>query len=379
MKTSLMKDLEKCVLCGTCKALCPTYAEDCTEPMSARGRVMLAISLFRGEISPSKRLNEAVYSCLLCGMCESTCPAGVEVTDAIYRSRERLSRTDTKRRLLRASTSLLARRPMTGFRAARLLRPLIHPLLKGLPFEVDIGRRPLKRGLQVLKAEGKKKGRVALFSGCVVNYLMPPLGASLASVLLNLGYEVVLPAGEACCGAPLRALGLEEEARGLARKNMEVFSKLKADAVLSLCPTCTLTLKKHYPGLIDQGLDNAMDATEFLIDGLDVSSPLDGDLFYHDPCHLRYGLGVHSEPRKILESLGARVLEAEEPACCGFSVGLTHRGLSRKIGEKAKDQFKDARTVITACPGCMMQLRRLHPDVRHIIELIEEATVPAEE
>jgi glycolate oxidase iron-sulfur subunit len=376
MNAPLLRDLEKCVLCGTCKALCPTYIEDSVEPMSARGRMMLALGLFRGELGPSARLNDMLFSCLLCGMCESTCPAGVEITEAVYSSRQRLARSDKKRRILRAAASFSIKRPLFSFRAARIMRPLAGPFLKGLPFEARLGEAPLRKGLKILKPEGKKTGRAAVFTGCAVNYLMPSLGVSLVNVLLNLRYEVVLPAGEVCCGAPLRALGLEKKARGLALRNMEVFSRLKADAVLSLCPTCTLALRTHYPRLIGKGIENAMDITEFIPDKLNVISPREDSLFYHDPCHLRYGLGVHEKPRSVLRALGGKVEEPEEPGCCGFGVGLTHRDMSLKIAAKANERLRDARAVVTACPGCIMQLSRQRPGVRHIIELIEKATVP---
>ncbi len=79
----------------------------------------------------------------------------------------------------------------------------------------------------------------------------------------SIGYEVVLPKGEVCCGSPLRALGLEEEAIALAKKNYQIFSKLKVEAILSLCPTCSLTLKSEYPKLIGHGLEKAMDISVF--------------------------------------------------------------------------------------------------------------------
>jgi glycolate oxidase iron-sulfur subunit len=334
---------------------------------------MLLGGLLSGELDPSARLNEMLYSCLLCGMCESGCPVGVRITEAVYQGREWLARTDGRRRLLRAAAGFCLKRPMLSFKAARLAGPLLGPLLKALPYHVPRPETPLRQGLEIFKPEEKKKGRVAVFTGCLVNYVMPSLGLSLINVLLSLGFEVVLPAGEVCCGAPLRALGLEDEARELARKNMLAFGRLKADAVLSLCPTCTLTLKGHYPVLIDEGLLNAMDVTEFLPGKPYVESPHEERVIYHDPCHLRYGLGIHAEPRKILASLGSGPIEPGEPGCCGFSVGLTHRELSAAVLEERTRLYKDARTVVTACPGCIMQLGRAHPNVRHIIELVEEA------
>ena len=75
----------------------------------------------------------------------------------------------------------------------------------------------------------------------------------MINILLKSGYEVIVPGGEVCCGMPLRALGLEEEARELAKRNMRIFGKLKAEAVLSLCPTCVSVIKTNTQRLLTAG------------------------------------------------------------------------------------------------------------------------------
>ena len=188
-------------------------------------------------------------------------------------------------------------------------------LKKGLlPFNIELPEHHLKDRLQVYTVS-KKKGRVAVFTGCTVNFLYPYLGESLINVLHRLGYEVILPAGEVCCGAPLRTLGLEKEAIELAKKNLEIFSRLNVDAVLSLCPTCTLAIKAEYPKLIGEGIDKAKDISSFFLDELNSSqfsllSSLKGAV-YHDPCHLKYGLGIEREPREIIENIGIDLIETE--------------------------------------------------------------------
>jgi glycolate oxidase iron-sulfur subunit len=371
-----MDVFEKCVLCGSCKAPCPTFAGEGVEPMSARGRVVVALGLLKGELAPSERLDEILHSCLLCGLCEPACPAGVEVTEAVYAGRAALVKAgDRKRRLLRAAALFAARNPSLSYRAARMALPFAGRWLEGLPFRAELGRRPLRHGPQILKPEGKRKGRVAVFAGCAVNYMSPRLGVSLVNVLLQAGYEVVLPAGEVCCGAPLRSLGLDGEVEKFANRNVGVFGRLKAEAIVSLCPTCTLVLRKQYGHILGMGLENAVDVTEFLRDRLHVVVPGGGKVFYHDPCHLRHGLGVKEEPRAILKAMGYEASWADEPSCCGFGAGLTFKEASRGYAEKTAGRMKGAAAVVTACPGCMMQLGRLRPGVRHIIELVEKASV----
>lgn len=366
MKDSL--DLSRCVRCGSCKALCPTYSQETVEPMTARGRLALLWGLERKALSPTALLNERLFSCALCGICEAACPTGMEITEAIYSARSALRASDSKRRYLRAAAGFALRRPALAFGAASFLRPLMPYILRkaGVPFGLDIPDEPLRGRRRIFKGTKTSRGRVALFTGCSVNYIFPHLGKRLIEMLLTLGYEVVLPPAEVCCGAPLRALGLEDEAVELSKKNIEVFGRLHAETVLSLCPTCTLTLKRHYPALTGAGIENAMDASEFLSGRLDARSEVSrGAVVYHDPCHLRYGLGVKEQPRRLLAERGYEVVE-KEPGCCGFSLSLTHEKLSAGLLEG----FKADGTVVTACPGCMMQLRRRHKRVVHLIEAL---------
>jgi glycolate oxidase iron-sulfur subunit len=374
MSENLIKDLRKCVRCGGCKALCPTYGRDHVEPMSARGRMILLLGLLEGELEPSDLLVERLTSCLLCGMCDTACPVGVDVTEAIYKGRERLRDSDRRGRRLRRLLGFALRRPHLSFRAAGLLKPLLPYLQRrgALPFDVSLPSEPLRKGLRLYKPR-KALGRVAVFTGCAVNFIYPHLGESLISVLLKAGYEVVLPGGEICCGAPLRAAGLGEEARRFAERNLEAFSKLQAEAVLSLCPTCTLTVKNQYPKLVGQGLETAKDATEFLADRIELPARHKGKTAaYHDPCHLGYGLGVREQPRRILRRLGYELLEPQRGSCCGFGVSFTHSGISEDMLQALPEEYRRANALVTACPGCMAQLARNHANVIHIIEAVDD-------
>jgi glycolate oxidase iron-sulfur subunit len=251
-----------------------------------------------------------------------------------------------------------------------------------LPLQIALPHRPLKDDQQVYKPE-KKIGRVALFTGCSINFLFPSLGISLINVLLRLGYEVVLPKGEVCCGAPFRSLGLEDDAVELATKNHEIFSKLNAEAILSLCPTCVLSIKTHYPKLLGHGLGNVMDVSNFLLKKLGSRQlfPVGGfrTVTYHDPCHLNYSLGIKSEPRELIRLAGIELLDAGGDGCCGFGglFSLHHRELSRSLLEKRVDAYSKtgAEAVVTACPGCILQLSSRIKDrpIFHIVELVEEA------
>lgn len=357
--------------------------------MGARGRLALINGLLTQQLEQTSMLNERIFSCILCGACEPLCPARVDITGAIYHGRSLLKSKDNRRRYLRFLMLFFIRRPGLSFRLARFSRYIgLSPerilAYLGASFKATIPSAPF-RGRQHIYRTEKKIGRVAIFTGCSVNFLFPHLGNSLVRVLTHLGYEVILPEGEVCCGIPLRGLGMEKEAAELAEKNYEIFSRLKVDAILSLCPTCILAVNIHYRDLIGKGLE-VMDVSVFLQDKLASAAFQQLRSFtsvtYHDPCHLSYSFGIKEEPRKVIRDAGAELIEAAEEGCCGFGgiFSLQYKEISGRLLKNRAEAYLNtgAEALITACPGCMLQLSRGMKGrrVAHIIELIEEAVCP---
>ena len=349
--------------------------------MGARGRLALVKGLSEGNLQPSSLLNDRLFSCILCEACAGICPLGIDIPEAICRGRHMLRKSDRKRALLRYLLKFTTSRPDLSFKLLSIGRDFLMPLLlrmKMIPFRPELPDQPFHVIEQVHKVQ-KKKGRVAVFTGCSVNFSQPHLGESLLNVLQSIGYEVVLPKDEVCCGAPLRALGMDEEAAELAKQNHRVFSRLRVEAVLSLCPTCTLSLKHGYASLIGKGIERAMDISVFLRDKLDMKGTIGKSVTYHDPCHLKYGLATWKEPREIITRAGLDLREPEESGCCGFggTFSITCREMSRDLRDRQADRLCAAGggTVVTSCPGCMLHLGEAIADrpVIHLIELIEEA------
>ena len=382
--------MEHCVKCGSCKATCPTYVLDTTEGMGARGRVMLVRALVRGELEPAPLLAQRLYSCLLCGLCEPLCPVGVDVTGIVYHGLARLGAFDPRGSLVRKLQREGFLHPARTFSAGKILNPVLGPVAKkaGLvPFDIKLPKHPLKRKQSVFSPEGKVMGRVAVFVGCATNYMYPRIGRALIEILVSLGYEVVLPDGEVCCGAPLRSMGMQSDAQELARANIEAFNSLEAEAVLSPCPTCTLAIKKHYPQIAGQAIENAMDPAEFLLGRIDhlryKGDPPGGAtggapevVMYHEPCHLGAGLGAGGAPRAILDALGVEFTEPVNKTCCGLSQAGVYPEISEAQLDGLSPEYADAGTLVTACPGCMAQLARRHGNVLHLLELLSPNANP---
>jgi glycolate oxidase iron-sulfur subunit len=384
------KELIKCVRCGTCKSFCPTYLTTLNETMGARGRVAMLGELIKNRLSPTSTLADRIFSCMLCDACKSLCPTGINIPEVIYHGRVILKDSYKKGRFLRATLKHFIFRLDAVFAILRSYQRIFyHPLYKiGLfrKYMPEITSRPFKNSIQVYK-NIKKTSRVAIFAGCSVNYFYPNLGNALTNILLSRGHEVVVFKGESCCGAPLRSMGLEKEASTLAKRNIEHFNKVHAEAIISLCPTCTMFIKEKYPVLAGNTIVNIMDVNEFLIKyNLATHLEVKPAVFtYHDPCHLNYGLGIKNEPREILKSIkGINFIEMNHAdECCGFGgfFSLYYKDISRDIGMKKIENIcsTSADTVVTSCPGCIMHLEAIKREkgakfnVKHIIEVVEEA------
>lgn len=390
--------LDACVRCGSCKAQCPTYAEGATEGMSARGRVILLKKLAEGELQPSETLEDRIFSCLLCGACNASCPLGVAVTDALYEGRRLLGPIGKKRRLLGLGARLGFKRAATGFKLLRFFQDLglVFPLHLLQPFKMlkDMGvvapGTSLREEMALYKA-ARPKARIAVFAGCTVNFLYPHIGRALIRSLNALHYDVVLPKGEVCCGAPLRALGFEEDAAELAERNLAVYRKMNVEAVVGLCPTCVHTIRNEYRTQWGEGIDNAMEAARFFSGKIPLLRPpasptapgtlrpwgdAPGSAVYHEPCHSRYGLKAGDEPRALLKALGVPLIDAEG-GCCGFggTFRVLYQDLSKNLLEQRREAYRHAAAVVTSCPNCILQLRSGIKDkeVKHLVEVIDEA------
>lgn len=335
-----------------------------------------------GELNLSKKLDYNLFSCMLCGACNTLCPLGINITDAMYDIRIRLKNFDTKRRILAYITKFSMKSPYRLFKLLRIIDEMgdIFPslrkrLFKGFDFKAPT--HILRDEAFIFKAE-KTKARVAIFAGCTVNVLYPNMGKSLICILNKLGYDAILPKGEVCCGAPLMAVGLKEDASEVAFKNLKIFKALNVEAVLGVCPTCVHFIKNEYRKLFGDGLDNSLEVSQFLVDRslqgiLKKPHQMRRNIAYHGPCHSLYGLKVHSEPRKILNSLGLDPIN-KQSGCCGFggTFRLLYKDISENIVMDRVEDYKKAETVITACPNCVFQLRNKMRDKRvvHLVEFL---------
>jgi glycolate oxidase iron-sulfur subunit len=127
--------------------------------------------------------------------------------------------------------------------------------------------------------------------------------------------------------------------------------------------------------------------TEFLasIELEPFRQPVRRTVTLQESCHLVHAQRIKDAPRQLLASMPGLELRdmAHADLCCG-SAGLymlTQREMSTRIlDDKMQDiASTGAHTIVTANPGCMMQLQRglvragMSGEVKHIVELVDEA------
>lgn len=406
----LADTIYKCIRCGACRAVCPTFGEELSETAVARGRMALIEAVMNGKVGLTPEFERAVFNCAMCGACKANCPSGVDVPAVIEAARAELVKEKGSEQMLRYLTRRSFKdKPATdnAFRMMRMGGALYGPIAatplgKYLPYQYKdmkrklpkIPKKTLADRIPALSAVDRPKGRVALYAGCVIYYVYPEVGEAAVKVLNAAGYDVVFVKEEVCCGKPLKSLGEVDEFEKLAKKNIELLGGPDVDFILTACPTCALTLKEDYPKILGVPEEAAMlsarveDVGRFLIKhtGIkDMLKPAGLSVTYHDPCHLNFGMGVKSEPRELINAAtGGGLVEMADPAwCCGFGGSFSFINYTLSGGISAKKAAciiaTGADVLATGCPGCMMHiddaLRQTGSKTKtlHTLQVIEKA------
>ena len=414
-----VEGVNQCVHCGLCLAYCPTFSELGTEMDSPRGRIFTIKALAEGRMSLTDSAVEHLSLCLDCRACETVCPSGVPYGRLIEAAKAEIERQRpggaVRRsfrwvnfglllghpRLLRAAAAGLRLYQASGLQAlvrrSGLVKrlpgtlPAWEALMPMLPAAAD--RAPLP---ELTPAQGERRARVALLTGCVQSVVFAAHNRATARILARNGYEVVAPRDQGCCGALNAHGGDHVRALAMARRTIEVFEAARVDVVVVNTSGCGAHMKA-YGALLADDPAWADRARRFAAGVQDISellakAPLRGPLrpvrmtvTYHDPCHVVHGQKIKKEPRELLAQVPELTMVElpESDWCCG-SAGIYNltqpemaaRLLARKIGHV---ESTGATAVVTANPGCILQiqqgLRERGRDVAvlHLVEILDKA------
>ena len=411
----------KCTHCGLCLNSCPTYRELGVEMDSPRGRIYQIVQVAKGRVALNENFVRHIDLCLDCRACETACPSGVEYGRLVEAARGQIQ--------------TYYQRPVLESLLRRFLLCQVVPRRSRLEFVGNMLRLYQRSGLERLvqssgllrwapgrlanvaqlaprmekpffyhrlgttvPAAGPRKYRVAFFAGCIANLSFARLNEATLRVLAKNGCEVVIPQEQGCCGALQVHAGFRDVARKLARQNIQIFNGPDFDGVITNAAGCGSVLKE-YPQLFEE------EQTEFLEPARKFSSRMQDvceflaaielnremkatplKVTYQDPCHLGHAQRIRTAPRLLLNAIpGLELVELKESEVCCGSAGI-YNIVQNEMAERllaSKMQRIDetgADTIVTANPGCMLQLRSgiarsATParKVMHVVELLDQA------
>lgn len=388
----------KCVQCGYCIPVCPTYTTFKKETHSPRGRINLVKMVGEGRISELSVLEESFNLCLGCRACESACPTGVDygsILESVRVALEKRNSAFVPKRLLQRVIlrKVVPSRKMMNlaghtfwlYEKSKLQKAVrFSGIRKVIPnkmgtFESVIPqsvppkeRRNLSKGISAKK---EAKYTVAFFVGCVMDAMFHRINQLSIKLLSEVGCNVIVVQNQTCCGALHAHAGDIDEARRLAKENISAFEQVNADFIVNNAGGCGAMLYE-YGHLLEADHEWVERAIKFSNKSRDISQiifacgGLPKSVFrnnervtYQPSCHMTNVQKVKNEPIELIKAIpGINFIEMEQAdACCG-SAGIynivNYEASMRILDEKMKHaKATEATTIITTNPGCLLQMK----------------------
>ena len=390
--------LRACVHCGFCTATCPTYQLLRDELDGPRGRIyLIKQALEGGEVTQKTQLH--LDRCLTCRSCETTCPSGVRYWRLVD-----IGRKFVEERVARSATDAARR---SALRRGLLSRPLFGAALRLGRIAKPFLPRSVGAAIPDARAAGawpppRHPRRVLIPQGCVQPSLAPNIDAATARVLDRVGISAIAVAdGGGCCGALSQHLSEHEEARALARRNIDAWwphVERGADAIVVTASGCGVMVREYdhllahdraYAGKAKRVAALARDPVEIVAAEWTALAPMidraeaSTRVAFQAPCTLQHGLKIRGQVERVLADAGfALVPVADAHLCCG-SAG-TYSILQPEISARLKAdklhalQASRPQVIASANIGCITHLQSgTALPVRHWIELVDEVTANA--
>jgi glycolate oxidase iron-sulfur subunit len=416
------KILRACVHCGFCTATCPTYVLLGDELDSPRGRIYLIKEMLEKNQRPTAEVVKHIDRCLSCLACMTTCPSGVNYMHLVDQARVRIEKDFARplgERLLRRMLALVLPSPVlfrTSLKLARFGRVFARLLPRSHGKSVSPSfLRQIKAMLALAPARlpspgavsgsvfspaAERRGRVALLQGCAQQVLSPAINDAATRLLTRHGVEVVLVAGEQCCGALTHHLGNDRDALARARANIDAWiaeaDRSGLDAILITTSGCGTVVKDYgyllrddaaYAAKAQRVSALAKDISEYVSE-LELSFPetrSDLVVAYHAACSLQHGQKILRAPKELLSKSGFVVKDVPEGHLCCGSAGtynILQPDIAERLRERKLSNIASLRPDVIAAGniGCMVQIagatdeRGNQIPVLHTIELVDWAT-----
>jgi len=252
--------IDACVHCGFCLPSCPTYVLWQEEMDSPRGRVYLMKAGLEARAEMTPTFVSHFDKCLGCMACVTACPSGVQYGPLIEKTRaqieqhyerplgERVFRSMLFALLPYPSRLRVAMAPLVIF--GPLLRALEGVLPRRIRSLIAVAPQPSLRSLTTRAPEhtaavGASRLKVAVLTGCVQRLAFAGVNQATIDVLAAEGCTVEAPAAQGCCGALALHAGNIDQARDLAKHNIEVFERANVDRIAVNAAGCGSSMKEY--------------------------------------------------------------------------------------------------------------------------------------
>ena len=364
--------VEACFRCGDCRIsfrpavgrykVCPVYdtIPRKWEPFFARGKIMLANGLLKGELEPTQDLADIIFQCMICGSCKFTCNYSYHPS-----LRHPTHEVIDHPKIWEALRADLVEVGFTIPRHAELLKYCennYNPY-----FEKHIDRMKWLPADRIFPVEAD----YVLFMGCTEPYRLPEILQNLIKIQDAVKLNFTILTDEWCCGSIALRTGDHTLAKKLMEHNFEAFKTSKVTRVITHCAGCYRTLKMDYPAFLPEFDLEILHVTELIQEllkkgQLTFSNEVARKVTYHDPCHLGRHTGLYDAPRHILNQIpGLEFIEMlrmrENSWCCGAGGGVKS-GFGDLALQIAKSRIEEALetgadTIVTTCPFCLRNLQ----------------------
>jgi len=382
-------DAGECMRCGICIASCPTFRLFQVDEETPRRRIRTISKLLVENlpISADERLH--LDNCVQCRACETVCPSRMAYGQLFDQAQAQLKvnpgwLAKLAFKLIENKGWLRRLMPLPAvYLKSGLQKPLRRSgLLKKLHLadaEALLGKPALQALAVSYPASTTKRGRVALFTGCIAEHFDRETLLAAIKLLNAIGYEVLVPPQQGCCGAIHQHNG--QSAAGLIDNNIAVFNALDVDAVLHTATGCGAMLSEYQTDdeagqLFRQHL---WDINDFLLkhwtDDLQLtSSKL--KVAVHEPCSQRNVLKNQQTVYSLLQKIPGLNIAAlpDNHICCGAggSYMLTHPDNAAQL-RALKQQIisaSSADVVVSGNFGCAVYLNADGGRIEHPLQLL---------
>ncbi len=389
----LFKEILNCIRCGACQNACPVYTTvggGFFRGKTYAGPIGILLSHL---INDTPNIREYANLCIGCMACDEICSSKINLQEIILsiKADNTVTTPGIKGIIIKHLENHYELLRIGAYFSHFLFAKSLNTGIEKIDKSLGLDYRPLpgiKSSFDIIKT---KPSAICLFAGCSTNFIYPDLGYDTISVAKKLGIALNVIKQKACCGAPAWYNGERKSAIKAAEINIDYLLSLNCEKILFIDPHCAHMVKRDYTLITNDDKSKELSqkvvcAGAFFIDMIKdkgtQTKRLGSLLGYHHPCHLKRGLGYSDEIHDFIKTNEPNFIEIEDAdRCCGFagSYSIMHPHISKKLLDEKTNSIKKAnlQSLITACPGCMMQIggglkiARMNIELLHFVSYLD--------